>query len=218
LLTNRRLPFARILILAMVLIAAHAGRAWAVTPTPEEMDAAKRFATEKLASADPASIPFSFVYGGKPSGELLKTWQRSQKTESVDPGEKGDSPHLCEAPSGPSRQMGTVPFFPGTKRTITYADPQTGLQVRCEAIEYRDFPTVEWTLYFRNTGAADTPILENVQALDTTWQRPGDQEFLLHHAAGSQANRSDYGPRETPLPPKATKRLAGACGRPTNVD
>ena len=27
-------------------------------------------------------------------------------------GEKGDSPHLCEAPSGPFRQMGTVPFFP----------------------------------------------------------------------------------------------------------
>ncbi len=25
--------------------------------------------------------------------------------------EKGDSPHLCEAPSGPFRQMGTVPFF-----------------------------------------------------------------------------------------------------------
>ncbi len=29
-------------------------------------------------------------------------------------GEKGDSPHLCEAPSGPFRQMGTVPFFSGT--------------------------------------------------------------------------------------------------------
>jgi chemotaxis protein methyltransferase CheR len=27
-------------------------------------------------------------------------------------GKKGDSPHLCEAPSGPFRQMGTVPFFP----------------------------------------------------------------------------------------------------------
>ncbi|MGD0901137.1 MAG: GTPase, partial [Thermoguttaceae bacterium] len=27
------------------------------------------------------------------------------------PDEKGDSPHLCEAPSGPFRQMGTVPFF-----------------------------------------------------------------------------------------------------------
>ena len=28
------------------------------------------------------------------------------------PGEKGGSPHGCEAPSGPFRQMGTVPFFP----------------------------------------------------------------------------------------------------------
>ena len=29
--------------------------------------------------------------------------------------EKGDSPHLCEAPSGPFRQMGTVPFFQPVK-------------------------------------------------------------------------------------------------------
>ena len=28
-------------------------------------------------------------------------------------GGKGDSPHLCEAPEGPFRQMGTVPFPPG---------------------------------------------------------------------------------------------------------
>ena len=32
-------------------------------------------------------------------------------------GEKGDGPHLCEAPSGPFRQMGTVPFFT-PRRTI----------------------------------------------------------------------------------------------------
>ncbi len=29
--------------------------------------------------------------------------------------EKGDSPHLCKAPSGPFRQMGTVPFFRSRK-------------------------------------------------------------------------------------------------------
>jgi arginyl-tRNA synthetase len=29
----------------------------------------------------------------------------------LDGPEKGDGPHLCEAPSGPFRQMGTVPFF-----------------------------------------------------------------------------------------------------------
>ncbi len=36
-------------------------------------------------------------------------------TESAGRG-KGDSPHLCEAPGGPFRQMGTVPFFLGARR------------------------------------------------------------------------------------------------------
>ena len=34
-------------------------------------------------------------------------------------GGKGDSPHLCEAPSGPFRQMGTVPFSPGQRPAET---------------------------------------------------------------------------------------------------
>ena len=37
--------------------------------------------------------------------------QMSVEGMPVAPEEKGDSPHLCEAPSGPSRQMGTVPLF-----------------------------------------------------------------------------------------------------------
>ena len=42
------------------------------------------------------------------------------------------------------------------------------------AVEYHDFPTVEWTLYFKNTGTADTPILEDIQALDVRLAaRPG---------------------------------------------
>jgi hypothetical protein len=32
--------------------------------------------------------------------------------------ENGDSPHLCEAPSGPFRQMGTVPVFPLKPRLV----------------------------------------------------------------------------------------------------
>ncbi len=39
-------------------------------------------------------------------------------------GEKGDSPHLCEAPSGPFRQMGTVPFF----RPATALDTSTNVR------------------------------------------------------------------------------------------
>jgi alpha-galactosidase len=179
-------------ILAVAVIFVCAQRAWGVSPRAPELDVAKQFVAQRLLSADPANVPFSFVYGGRPSSELLQVWQRTESTEKLDPAR--------------------------TKRTVEYADPKTGLQVRCEAIEYHDFPTVQWTLYFRNTAGSATPILENVQALDVTWQRSGDAEFLLHHAAGSQANRSDYQPLETPLPPKAAQRFGGAGGRPTNRD
>ncbi|NUQ64463.1 MAG: hypothetical protein HUU20_18510 [Pirellulales bacterium] len=81
-----------------------------------------------------------------------------------------------------------------------------------------DEPVVEWTLFFRNTSTSDTPVLENIQALDTAWRRGAGQEFLLHHAAGSQAKPSDYAPRESPLLPGTVQRFAGAGGRSTNTD
>ena len=45
-------------------------------------------------------------------------------------------------------------------------DPSTGLQVRCVGVEYNDFPTVEWVVHFKNTGATDTPILSDIQAVE----------------------------------------------------
>ena len=41
-------------------------------------------------------------------------------------GEKGDSPHLCEAPFGPFRQMGTVPFFPPKIVQVHFGWPPSG--------------------------------------------------------------------------------------------
>jgi alpha-galactosidase len=92
------------------------------------------------------------------------------------------------------------------------------LQVRCVAIEYHDFPTVEWKVYFKNTGTSATPIIENIQALELELKRDANGEFLLHHNIGSPADGNDYGPLETPLGPRATKRIGGAGGRPTNAD
>jgi alpha-galactosidase len=140
-------------------------------------------------TADPF---FSFTYGGKPSSELLKTWKLQRESRKLD-----------------DRR---------TAHTLTYTDPATGLVLRCEAIEYLDFPTVEWTFHLKNTGAADTPIIEKILPLDTDWLRRGQGEFLLHHNIGSPANRDDYGPLLTPLPAKATKRISAAGGRPTNSD
>ena len=83
---------------------------------------------------------FSFTYDAKPSAELLKTWELKRASRQLDDKR--------------------------TEHTLTYADPKTGLTIRCVGIEYRDFPTLEWTLYFKNAGRKDTPILADIQALD----------------------------------------------------
>ena len=45
--------------------------------------------------------------------------------------------------------------------------PRPASQVRWQGVEYPRFKTVEWTLHFKNTGSSDTPILADIQALDT---------------------------------------------------
>jgi alpha-galactosidase len=138
------------------------------------------------------ALPFSFVFDGKPSSEVLKGWETNRAARKLD--------------------------AQRTEHALTATDPKTGLVRRCVAIEYHDFPTVEWTLYFKNTGTNDSPIIEKIQALDITLDRGDTGEFLLHHAVGSPANGNDYGPVETTLAPKSTKRIGGAGGRPTNSD
>ncbi len=134
--------------------------------------------------------PFSFSYGGKPSAELLPAWKVERSSSKLD--------------------------ATRTERTAVWSDPQTGLQVRCVAIEYADFPTVEWALYFKNTGTSDAPILSDIQAVDLNLTRGGSGEFVLNHAAGDSCTPESYAPLRTPLPPKAEQRLAPAGGRPTN--
>ena len=83
------------------------------------------------------------------------------------------------------------------------------MELRCVAIEYHDFPTVEWTVYFKNTGSNDTPILENIQAFDAQldprrdWRIPAAPRRRL-------ADGNDYRPMETALKPRdQTHRRGG---------
>jgi len=135
---------------------------------------------------------FSFTYGSRPSSQLLKTWKVERTAKKLD-----------------ERR---------TRHCIVYTDPKTGLVVRCVAIEYHDFPTVEWTLYFKNPGTVPTPILEDIQALDLQVARGHYGEFLLHHAVGSPCAVNDYQPLATELMPKTEKRIGAAGGRPTSSD
>ena len=171
--------------------------------------------TEHLLTADVsplAALPFSFVFGDQPSSALLAQWPREYRTRELDAAR--------------------------TEHILLWTDSQSGLSVRCVIIAYRDFPTIEWTLYFKNSGKSDTPIIADIQALDTWIQRAsGDadskpvilqgvligqnaktREFVLHHQTGSPCLASDYQPFETVLPPHASKRINTRGGRPTNSD
>ncbi len=136
--------------------------------------------------------PFAFVYGDKPSGELLKGWPCKRESRKLDAAR--------------------------TAHTLVWSDPATKLQVRCEAIEYHDFPTVEWTVYFRNAGPADTPILRDIHSMDMGFRRGQGDEFVLHHHVGSPCRADDYMPQETELKAGQSKRISAAGGRPTNSD
>jgi alpha-galactosidase len=165
---------------------------YGVSVSPAEMEEAGRWVAARFGEKSEAPPPFSFTYDGRPSAELLPGWTVARESRKLD------------------EQR--------TQRTVTWKDPKTGLAVWGVAVEYHDFPTVEWTLHFKNEGTADTPILADIQALDIGLKRESKTDFLLHHAVGSPADGSDYGPLETPLGPNAKMRIAAAGGRPTNTD
>ncbi len=166
------------------------GRIHAISATSDEMASARAWLDTRLVGGQ--TPPFSFTYADRPSAELLKGWEKKHSERKLD-----DS---------------------RTEHTLTWVDPQTKLTLRCVVVVYRDFPTVEWTLHFRNAGAADTPILADIQSLDARFERGANGEFVLHHHTGSPCQPNDYEPHETVMPAKAVKRISAAGGRPTNSD
>jgi len=146
-------------------------------------------------------LPFSFSYGGQSSAALLQEWRLDRQIKKLDDQQ--------------------------TERTSTWTDPKTGLVLRWAAIEYHDFPTVEWTLYFKNGGATNTPIIADIQALDARFERTKDEvyarfaspgEFVLNHHVGSPCAPNDYQPLRSALPHKTAKRIATSGGRGSNSD
>lgn len=135
--------------------------------------------------------PFSFVYDGKPSYELLKTWAREVETH-----EETDF----------------------TKIVVRWTDPRTGLRVTAEAKAFKRYPAADWLLYFENTGDRDTPIIENIQALDATL-RTGYQRnpATIHQLHGDSCDGDSFQPVETRLEAGQTYRMAPTGGRPSSI-
>ena len=135
--------------------------------------------------------PFSFTYGGKSSSDFLEDWPSNRETKRQDDGKR--------------------------EHVFTYTDPQTGLVVRCTCETFADFPAVEWVVTFENAGEEDTPVIEDVQALDMKWTPDPGGDFVLHRALGSSASRTDFAPVDERIPPNAKRRMAPIGGRSSNT-
>jgi alpha-galactosidase len=140
-----------------------------------------------------ATCPFSFVYGGRSSRELLKDWRFEAEQKKLDEDR--------------------------ISHVLTWLDPQTGLEVLWKALEYTDSESIEWTIYLRNTAAAETPIIEDIKALNTDVRKVNDRQYILRHWRGTLVKPEDFAPsstvleagRELSFRPSGT-RLTGTAG------
>ncbi|OQA00860.1 MAG: Alpha-galactosidase [Planctomycetes bacterium ADurb.Bin412] len=176
------------ILVTMAVILSGWSPVWAVSPTSQEREIARQWVRERLEAASD-TLPFSFVYDGQPSREILKGWKLEKSQKRLDENR--------------------------LSRTLVFQDPATALAVRCESVEYTDYPIVEWTVYFKNEGSQDSPILENIQALDLTLSRTTEDEFILHYFNGGGGGPDGYQPNVSILTAGKQETLRGLNGRPT---
>jgi alpha-galactosidase len=132
--------------------------------------------------------PFSFTYGSQTSTELLPHWQFEQVSSRS--------------------ESATV------ERVIRFTDPKTGLRMTITATLYEDFPAVEWTLHFTNTGLSDSAILEDILPLNATLPGPASGSSpVLHYAKGALCSIDDFAPLEKAMKPGVRVDLAPGGGR-----
>ena len=136
-----------------------------------------------------AQVPFSFVYGGVPSARFIESWRHEATTH------ESDGRTLFEA---------------------TWSDGKTGLVVTAIATTFKDYPALDWVLYFENRGATDTPMLENILTADLTLgSGNGRRPFVLHQLRGDSASAASFTPYQTSLAAGQETTIAPTGGRPS---
>jgi len=182
----------------MVLILAGAldafSMAAAVTVNSEEIIQKNQWVHQHLLNTT-SLPPFSFTYSGQASSVILPSWTRTETDTVLDANR--------------------------TQHVITWM--KNDVQVQCVAVEYTDYPEVEWTVYLKNLGVSNTPVIENIQGLDTSLSRGNGPEFVLNGIKGDFTAPDSYEPYQTTLvsnsvatfaPPESGKSSDGPKGWP----
>ncbi len=141
--------------------------------------------TQKI-SVEPS---FSFTYDGKSSQELLPRWSCSRSTKKLDVNR--------------------------TKYTAVYTDPATKLEIECSGISYADYPVIEWVVNLTNRGMSDTPIIENIKAIDLPIGGFGTDQVKIHTTPGTTVQDTDFMPVSKAIAVGETQTYAPTTdGRP----
>jgi alpha-galactosidase len=147
----------------------------AVAPTSQEMSQKSKWMRQNFRTTSQLP-PFSFKCDGHPSSEVLPSWKRSDKDTRLDD----------------HRIQHTTTFFSNI------------LQVKCVSVEYNDYPMVEWTVYLKNISTTNsTPLLEQIQGLNTTFSRKNNGEFVLNGNKGDSTTPDSYEPYSITLGPSS---------------
>ena len=155
----------KIKILTVLLLAVFCRHTFSQPTAP--VDNARQWMEQRFAKG--VIPPFSFVYGGKKSDSFIRSWQyRFEKIDATEPD--------------------------GEKFVYSYSDNSTGLVVRCTVTCFHDFQAVEWVLNFSNTSGKNTSLIEKVAVVDDSFPAGDNGDFVLHHARGSDAQRTDFQP------------------------
>jgi len=161
-----------------------------------EIDYNRKWAGEAFSGKKPGSlsgglipgVPFSFVYGGRNSSDFLDGWVKQVDDEKVDATKR--------------------------RRTLILTDPETGLEVRAVAFIYTNTAGVDWTLYFTNTGTRNTPVIEQLNAVDVSIALDKNQDPpVLHRIKGGGGGVDDWMPFDETLSTGKKSEFAPTGGR-----
>ncbi len=148
--------------------------------------------TPRLETSEP---PFSFTYDGVSSREFLKSWTFERREYAFDNGVRANG-RACE---------------------YRWTDPKTKLVVAANVRYLDPYGAADWIVTFENQGSADTPLIENVLALDATLCFGADMvPWTIHTLKGDNCDATSWAPLDRELDADKEVAFAPVGGRSSN--
>ena len=179
-------------IVSLLCMAVMPGLLYAVEVKPGEMAEAGQFMEARFDAKAIADPVFSFDYGGRSSKDFLKNWTFESKTVSLDDFRK--------------------------QTTLIYTDPATKLEVKCVAVQWLNFPAVEWTVYLKNTSDVNSPMIEHLRAINAMIGQSEKDPIVLHYNRGDDCSPNSYAVKQSDLAVGSQLQFVPAGGRPSSFE